>query len=435
MIYVVRLASYVSSLYRIVGETLSCKHTVCYTKKKGKVIERAIMEKILFLEWKSFGNEFIIRTFQKMGYQIVILEIDRDHEDLRNSPIVSEQIARKILAENPKFVFSFNYFPVAAIACKACRTPYLSWVYDSPYILMYSKTIEFDTNHVFVFDQQEALKFQAMGVKTVAYLSMAAATEYYDQMIPQEIEHRKYDSDITFIGSMYSEKKQHLFRHLENLDEYTKGYVESLMKAQKQLYGMDLIQPALTQDIVEKMKRVCPVEAHGDGLESEAWVFANYFLARKVTAMERFELLKALSERFHVTLFTPEDTKDLPKVHNMGKIDYYDQAPFAMKCAKINLNISLRSIHSGMPLRALDILGCGGFLLTNYQSDFLEYFVQGKDFVYYESIDEVPDLVEYYLKHEDERCEIARSGYHKVKEHLNYERQIQKMLAMSFERD
>lgn len=163
-------------------------------------------------------------------------------------------------------------------------------------------------------------------------------------------------------------------------------------------------------------------------METAEWMFANYFLARKVTAMERRELLETLSGRFCVKLFTPEETPFLPKVHNLGKIDYYEDMPYAFKCARINLNISLRSIHTGMPLRALDIMGCGGFLITNYQSDFEEYFTAGEDYVYYDGKENLLELVEYYLEHEQEREQIAQNGYRKVKEKLSYKGQVLKML-------
>ena len=104
--------------------------------------------------------------------------------------------------------------------------------------------------------------------------------------------------------------------------------------------------------------------------------------------------------------------------------------PYAFKCAKINLNISLRSIHTGMPLRALDILGCGGFLLTNYQPDFEEYFTAGEDYVYYDSREDLLALVDYYLTHDEERKQIAANGYRKAKEKLSYRGQVEKMLNL-----
>ena len=386
------------------------------------------MDKILFLEWKSFGNDHIIREFERNGYEIVHFEFPRETEDVRFSRELTERLTMAILKEQPAFVFSFNYFPVAAIACKAVRTKYVSWVYDSPYILMYSQTIFYDTNRVFIFDRSEYERFRQMGVSRIYYLPMAAAVEYYDTMDITPAQQEKYESDVTFIGSMYSETRQHLFRHLEDLDDYTKGYLNGVMQVQKNLYGMDVLEESLTPDIVENMRKVCPVTEHGDGIETVEWVFANYFLARKVTANERLEVLSKLSDVCKVKLFTPEETPQLPKVENMGKLDYYTQAPYAMKCAKINLNISLRSIHTGMPLRALDILGCGGFLLTNYQADFMEYFEPGRDFVYYSHIDEIPELVTYYLAHEKERMEIAYNGYQKAKEHLSYHKQVKALL-------
>lgn len=388
------------------------------------------MDKILFLEWNSFGNDYIIEAFKKQGYMVECMTFPRETEDVRNGAKLTEKLAMKIMKERPAFVFSFNYFPVAAIACRACRVKYVSWVYDSPYILMYSQTVFYETNRIFVFDSAEVLKFRQMGMNHIYYLPMASAITQYDRMEPTKEQKELYSSDVTFIGSMYSEAKQHMFRHLEELDDYTKGYLFGLITVQKNIYGMDILEEALTPEIVSAMQKVCPVTKHGDGIETVEWVFANYFLARKVTAMERREALERLSAKHEVKLFTPEQTPMLTNVKNMGKLDYYTQAPYAMKSAKINLNISLRSIHSGMPLRALDIMGCGGFLLTNFQSDFLEYFEPGVDFVYYENMEDMERLAEYYLEHEEKRKQIASNGYQKVKELLSYERQVSKLLEM-----
>ncbi|MCR4692062.1 MAG: DUF3880 domain-containing protein [Lachnospiraceae bacterium] len=384
---------------------------------------------ILFLEWDSFGNRYIIPIFESMGYGIEKMPFLFQEEDARSSEELAGRVANRILEVKPAFVFSFNYFPTAAIACKACRTKYVSWIYDSPFIMAYSQTALLETNRIFHFDSTEVARLQGLGVKNIFYLPMGAAADVYDTLEPTASDHAAYESQITFIGSTYSETHNHMFRHLAELDEYTKGYVDGLLQTQLQLYGMDVIEPALTPDIVERIQKVCPVYAQGDGMETAEWVLANYFLLRKVTAMERRKLLELLAEEFQVRLFTPERTPDLPKVLNMGKADYYERAPIAIKCAKINLNISLRSIHSGMPLRALDILGCGGFLLTNYQQDFLDYFEPGKDFVYYESMEHALELCRYYLTHEDERLAIAASGYRKAKETLSYGRQVEKMLS------
>ena len=79
--------------------------------------------------------------------------------------------------------------------------------------------------------------------------------------------------------------------------------------------------------------------------------------------------------------------------------------PLIFHYSKINLNITSKSIRSGLPLRIFDILGCGGFLLTNYQPELSNYFTPGYDLVCYSSEDELLEKTEYYLSHEKERIE------------------------------
>ena len=88
----------------------------------------------------------------------------------------------------------------------------------------------------------------------------------------------------------------------------------------------------------------------------------------------------------------------------------------------------MRGIKSGIPLRAFDIMGAGGFLLSNYQEGFLEYFVPGEDFVYYESKEDLLAKVEYYLSHDEERKAIARNGHEKVAASHTYRHRIGEML-------
>ncbi len=387
--------------------------------------------KILFLEWASFGNEYIKRGFEELGHAVISMDFPQKTEDTRGSEELASKIVMKIMEEKADMVFSFNYFPVAAVACKACKIKYVSWTYDSPYIQLYSKTIAYDTNYAFVFDKNEYWNLKKLGIDTVYYLPMAAPVSDYDAFRLTEAMQKKYVAEVAMIGSMYTEKKHQLFRHLEGLDEYGKGYIEALFKAQKNIYGTSVLEAGLTPDMVKRMQKVCPMIARGDGLESIEWVFANYFLARKLTAIERGELLELLSEHFDVALYTPEATPHLPKIRNCGKVDYYTEAPYAIKGAKINLNITLRSIVSGIPLRAMDIMGCGGFLLTNFQADFLEFFVPGEDYDYFESPEDLKEKVAYYLSHEEKRKEIAHNGYEKIKAHHTYRHRCESMLEIA----
>lgn len=102
--------------------------------------------------------------------------------------------------------------------------------------------------------------------------------------------------------------------------------------------------------------------------------------------------------------------------------------PKIFRLSKINLNFTSKPIRTGIPLRLWDILGAGGFVLTNYQSEIPEYFEVGKDLDIFASEEELVEKIRYYLEHEEEREEIARNGYQKAKEKYSLELRVKQIL-------
>ena len=65
-------------------------------------------------------------------------------------------------------------------------------------------------------------------------------------------------------------------------------------------------------------------------------------------------------------------------------------------------------------------MGAGGFLLTNYQADMFDFFVQGEDFDYFDGKEDLLTKTEYYLSHEKERKAMAENAHEKVKREHTY---------------
>lgn len=381
-------------------------------------------QNILFVEWQSFGNYFIKQSFHKKGYSVESIPLPRENIDTRCDKTYTEQLVHRILNGSYACVFTFNYFPIVAIACKACKVPYISWTYDSPFVQLYSKTIGYETNFVFVFDSYTVRELRSMGYSNIYYLPMAVPDDYYINLQKKKYNKKIYKNEISFVGSLYSEDFHNPFRKMKNLEGYYKGMIDAAVQAQRKVYGYNFLQEILIEntELVKQIYQFCPVTITGDGLETIEWVYANYYLARKVTAEDREQLLKILSKYAHITVYTPEKT-NVSDIENRGKVDYYTEAPYVFKNSKINLNITLRSIQTGIPLRAFDIMGNKGFLLTNYQEDYMEYFEPDKDFVMYGSYEEAVEKAVYYLKNEEERKKIANNGFDKVmKEHTYTDR-------------
>lgn len=389
--------------------------------------------KILMLEWKSFGNEDIISAFKELGHDVKAIPFSKDelhHDDTEEAKLIHE-----ISSYCPDFVFSFNYFPIVSLACKKAGMRYVSWVYDSPYVLLYSYTIINPCNYVFVFDKELYLEFHKAGIQTIYYLPLATNTDRLQAMdtAPQlkDFYNSKWknQAQIAFVGALYTEKHQ-FYQRLRGITPYTKGYLEGIMAAQRQVYGYNFIQELLPPPIIEDLQKSLPMQPDPTSVESVEYLYAQYVINRQITAIERTDLLAAIGEQHSLDLYTPDQTFTFPGCINHGPVDYYDMAPYVFKNAKINLNITLRSIKSGIPLRAFDILGAGGFLLTNYQADFADCYTPDEDFVFFESKEDLLYKIEYYLSHEEERKAIAHNGFKKTKKYHTYKHRIQEMIML-----
>lgn len=376
--------------------------------------------KILFIEWASFGNADIKDAFAREGHQVICFPFS--NRDARRDAETWSALTARLRETVPDAVFSFNYFPLVSNVCKCENLPYISWVYDSPYVMLYSYTAINPCNTIYVFDRALCREFHAAGIKTVRYLPMAANTERLDALgFPGSL------YDISFVGSLYNES-HNFFERMENLSAYTKGYLEGLMRAQMNVQGCNFIQESLSP-IMEELYQALPMDPNPDGVETREYLYAQYVINRKLTGLERVHLLNAVTQRHTLDLFTLDPAFALPNLRNHGTADYYTEMPMVFKKSRINLNISLRSIKSGIPLRAFDIMGSGGFLLSNYQDDFLENFTPGVDFVYYEGEEDLLQKIDYYLTHEEERIAVARNGHDKVAAAHTYRDRVREMLS------
>lgn len=159
--------------------------------------------KILFIEWASFGNADMKDAFTKEGHEVICFPFS--NKDARRDAEIEASLASRLRGTVPDVVFSFNYFPVISNVCKSEGLPYISWIYDSPYVMLYSYTAINPCNTIYVFDRALCREFNEAGIQTVRYLPMAANTERLDALgFPEPV------YDISFVGSLYTESHNFL---------------------------------------------------------------------------------------------------------------------------------------------------------------------------------------------------------------------------------
>lgn len=392
---------------------------------------------ILVINRNAFGQDDVVEILRSLGHKVFMY----DHKDItehRNSEI-EKDLLELVNKEQISLIFSYNYVPVVSIAIKDTKVKYISYVYDSPNIALYTYSIIYPCNYVFIFDYAVYEELRRGGIKTVYYLPLSIHTDRIETTLaknPATMDDTRYKHDVSFIGSLYNEKHnfyERIMNALGDKNDYVKGYLDSIVAAQSKVYGSFFIPEMLTKDIMGTLLEAFPYPQRADSLATPEYVYAHYFLARKVAEIERTTLLSAISENYNLSLFTHSATPTMPKANNLGSVDYYKEMPYVFRDSKINLNLSLKSIQTGIPLRCIDIMGCGGFLLTNYQADMFRHFEPQVHFDFFTDEKDLLQKIDYYLSHDDERMTIAENARNCIKENHNLTNYLQEMIEFVFE--
>lgn len=386
--------------------------------------------KVIFCRWKSICEVGIDNALKRLGFDVVYMNrafksVDYDEGYLKELAALIQQ-TKDVLC-----VFSVNFQPIIARTCKVFKLPYLSWTVDCPSFQLYSETIRYETNRIFVLDRMQHDKFSPMNPDCIFHLPMGCDVPTWDSVKVTAEEHKWYDCDISFVGSLYSEKCR--YNEIEkDLPDYIRGYVDGLINAQLNVYGYNFIEDSISDEFAEEFKKYAAWEPLGEDYEEDIkGIVADTYIGYKCTEQERIRTLAAISEHFDMDLWTLSDTSMLPKVHNHGGADSNTMMPQIIKCSKINLNMTNRPIKTGLPLRIFDLMGAGGFVISNYQAEIPEIFIPDEDIVLYDSIPDLLDKIGYYLEHDEERKQIAKNGYEKVKMYHSYDVKLAQMFRMA----
>ena len=370
--------------------------------------------KILTYRWKAYNHRDIINCLEGRGH--IIDEISGELESFEADAEFEERLGAALDGGKYGLVFSVNYFPLISDVCQKYKVAYVSWCCDSPISTMYHQSVFNEVNRIFTFDRLEWMTFRDMDAP-VYYLPLCTDTDRADKAVAA-LADTGYNADISFVGSMYNKNSyDEIYGHLP---EYFRGYFDAAIRLQKNAYTDRLLDDLLDGGTLAALDRYFVVDKSERSFSDLSLAFSTTVLSYKIAQAERQELIADLSRAHQVNVYTDDEDADFIRANNCGLVDYWEGVPRVFNRSKINLNLTLRSIRSGVPLRVWDILGAGGFCITNYQAELPMYFVNGEDLVWFKSRGELFRLIDYYLEHEDERRRIAENGYRKVKEFHDY---------------
>ena len=386
---------------------------------------------VLYYDSKTIVLSNIIWGLLQLGAEVERSKLLVSMNTLQEEEVV--QIRKEIVKYN--CVISQNFSVNIALACYEECVPYISWVYDSPLASLYTIYSQYPTNFIFSFDKAQVNRLKECGVKNIFHMPLAANMAYTSGISLSKKELQRFSSDISFIGQMY--RMDYVQNYLvntsqDNLSEIN-GLADSLSfnwKSRKSIFGV------MSEQLVDSIS-IRAEEFDFFSLFQERFIKEAVFLGPMIANKEREGILRLSGDMFKTSLYTTEKDRDyakklLPNVRVGGPVT--EEFPYKIYASsKLNLNITLRTIETGVPQRVFDIMSMGGAVISNYQEEAEELFVPDKEIILFESLDEFADKAKFYLNHSSLRRKIGESGYKKVRDKYNYTYALNKMFDIVME--
>ena len=436
---------------------------------------------VLFYRYGSICEPDILTAFQKLGLTVSQCTAEITEKKLTVAQRLTA-VSDALCKQPASLIFSVNFYPFLSDLSERLGLLYVCWSVDCPVLELFSVSIRNRCNRIFLFDYMQYETFHPENPEGIFYLPLSTNVARWDEIIENltDKDWQQYSSDVSFVGSLYHEKSPLSPLHNVSLapslpagnstpslsfsgqndaqtpflpvrngtqavrdnnhdsfspGEYWQGYIKGITEAQLKLCGYNLLENTVTPKLITVLKDAFPDFYQPDNCfkDTDSYVAANYYLGMYVSELERIRVLNSLAEAGHrLTVYTRSNTSLLQGADCRGGVTTHTEMPKVFHCSKINLNITMKSIQSGLSLRVWDICGCGGFLLSNYQAEIPEYFEIGKDLDCYESVPDLKNKVSYYLTHDDLRREMAHNAYEKVKTLHTYEIRLATMLNTVF---
>lgn len=156
----------------------------------------------------------------------------------------------------------------------------------------------------------------------------------------------------------------------------------------------------------------------------------NYDFSSARIEAAKMILQPLMDQGYNIKIFGNEWWLDESKPFHIAP-QFYGGGYFPMEelsdlCASVPIIIGLHSVvdsQTMMSMRTFEILGCGGFHLSQWSPAIQKFFKNHKHLVWTRSRKETIDLVDYFLAHPEKREAIAREGRQEVlSKHTYYHR-------------
>ncbi len=372
--------------------------------------------RVIFIDSAYVLTKECLEGIQQNGHLVKYIHLDKDNYEY---DVFIRDMLTTIIEFRPDFIMTINHLGFdqegrLTELLTELEMPYVSWYVDSPTVILssFEKNLSSFCN-IFVWDKDYINDLKELKYPYVDYLPLATSLSIFRPVTSDFL------YDVSFVGSSM----------MNAIHKNMKSYV----------HRADLLQlMELTSDHFSSCdsryvnKSIQALEAQGHKFifqdQNQRDDFEAAVLWRS-TQKYRLSGIKKLSGFKTYVNGDPGWEYLLDESFVLGReLWYYDNLFMYYNQSKINFNMTSKQMKNAVNQRVFDVAACRKFLITDYKTQLDEIFTSKEEYVTFSEIAEIPDLVKYYLKNDQQREIIANKAYQRIQQNGTYKHRIKAMI-------
>jgi len=370
--------------------------------------------KVLYIDSSYVLTKECLNAIKNTGNLVHYIHIDIDNYDY-------EQFIRSLMNDislfKPDFVLTINHLGFdedgrLTELFSEMELPFVSWFVDSPNVILATcdRNVS-DFCNIFVWDDDYISQVKEKGYKNCDYLPLATDTDIF---YPKDVD---FAYNVSFVGSsmVYAiHKNMKSWAHRGDLLAAFPDVVNSFLSAKSRH-----VEGAL--DVLsEKKIYFDSVSQEEDFKASVLWKGTQVYRQSGINKIAKFMPTVAGDQNWKNILPIEYDVIS-ERWYYDDLCDYYNQSV-------VNFNMTSLQMTNAVNQRVFDVSACRKFILTDYRKQLKDFFGSKENIVWFDDVEEIPDLLAYYLKNEGKRNRIAQNAYEIVCKDHTYKHRINEMI-------
>lgn len=345
---------------------------------------------------------------------------------------VADQLEDLISAvRSADIVMTQRFSVITAEACYQAGVPYASWIWDSPQRELFLEEAAYYTNRIFVFDRKQMERMKDHGIRNVMHEPLAVNMTRVSSLAITDQDVQRFKCPVSFVGNIrFNVNREKI---IDAMSAKWKDELGGIFAERPGIWkeGDDISYP-LPEMLIKEIYGYLDIKDRVD-MSIPRDYLVQTMISDELSCRERLQMINAVAGHFEMAMFTGDGYECRERISDRvilnPRVTYEEEMPKVFNLSAININITKRSIETGVPLRVFDILGSGGFALTDSGEEVKELFAVGKELEVYSCFGEMVEKIGFYLKNDQLRKRIAINGYGRVKRDYTYPKALDRMLS------